>query len=121
MLDMGFEPQMRQIISQIRPDRQTVMWSATWPKEVRNLARDFLGDDYLQLTVGSTELCANHNIKQVIRICSDDEKFDILMEIIEDIGKLEPSERKTLIFTQTKKLADELAKHLNRRGFNAGR
>lgn len=119
MLDMGFEPQMRQIISQIRPDRQTVMWSATWPKEVRNLARDFLGDDYLQLTVGSTELCANHNIKQVIRVCSDDEKFDILMEIIEDITKLEPSERKTLIFTQTKKLADELAKHLNRRGFNA--
>lgn len=116
---MGFEPQMRQIVSQIRPDRQTLMWSATWPREVRNLARDFLGDDYMQLTVGSTELCANHNIKQVIRVCDEDEKFDLLMEVLEDINKQEPSERKTLIFAQTKKLADELAKHLNRRGLNA--
>ena len=35
MLDMGFEPQIRKIVEQIRPDRQTLMWSATWPKEVR--------------------------------------------------------------------------------------
>lgn len=34
MLDMGFEPQIRKIIEQIRPDRQVLMWSATWPKEV---------------------------------------------------------------------------------------
>lgn len=119
MLDMGFEPQMRQIVSQIRPDRQTLMWSATWPREVRNLARDFLGNEFVQLTVGSTELCANHNIKQVIKICEENEKFDVLLEIIEDINKLEQSQRKTLIFAQTKKLADELANHLNRRGLNA--
>ena len=31
MLDMGFEPQIRTILSQIRPDRQTLLWSATWP------------------------------------------------------------------------------------------
>lgn len=35
MLDMGFEQQIRKIVSQIRPDRQTLMWSATWPKEVQ--------------------------------------------------------------------------------------
>lgn len=35
MLDMGFEPQIRKILEQIRPDRQTLMWSATWPKEVK--------------------------------------------------------------------------------------
>src|SRR6201989_1949555 len=39
MLDMDFEPQIRKIVSQIRPDRQTLMWSATWPKEVQQLAR----------------------------------------------------------------------------------
>jgi ATP-dependent RNA helicase DDX5/DBP2 len=44
MLDMGFEPQIRRILSQIRPDRQTLMWSATWPREVQSLARDFLHD-----------------------------------------------------------------------------
>ena len=35
MLDMGFEPQIRKIVDLIRPDRQTLMWSATWPKEVK--------------------------------------------------------------------------------------
>ena len=35
MLDLGFEPQLRQIVDRIRPDRQTLMFSATWPKEVR--------------------------------------------------------------------------------------
>ena len=43
MLDMGFEPQIRKILGQIRPDRQMCMWSATWPKEVKRLADDFLG------------------------------------------------------------------------------
>lgn len=119
MLDMGFEPQMRQIVSQIRPDRQTLMWSATWPREVRNLAQDFLGDDYMQLTIGSTDLVANHNIKQVIRICEENDKYDILLALMADINQLDPSERKTLIFAQTKRLADELATQLNRRGFNA--
>lgn len=38
MLDMGFEPQIRKIIGQIRPDRQTLMFSATWPKDVQRLA-----------------------------------------------------------------------------------
>lgn len=35
MLDMGFEPQIRKIIDLIRPDKHTLMWSATWPKEVK--------------------------------------------------------------------------------------
>ena len=38
MLDMGFEPQISKIVSQIRPDRQTLMFSATWPKDVQKLA-----------------------------------------------------------------------------------
>jgi ATP-dependent RNA helicase DDX5/DBP2 len=38
----GFEPQIRKICSQVRPDRQTLLWSATWPREVQTLARDFL-------------------------------------------------------------------------------
>lgn len=54
MLDMGFEPQIRKIVSQIRPDRQTLMWSATWPKEVQALARDFLHDYY---QVGADDYC----------------------------------------------------------------
>jgi ATP-dependent RNA helicase DDX5/DBP2 len=52
MLDMGFGPQLRKIVDQIRPDRQTLMWSATWPKEVQSLARDYL-KDFIQ--VGTLE------------------------------------------------------------------
>jgi ATP-dependent RNA helicase DDX5/DBP2 len=46
MLDMGFEPQIKKIVNQIRPDRQTLMWSATWPKDVQTISRDFLTDAY---------------------------------------------------------------------------
>lgn len=60
-LDMGFKPQIRKIVNQIRPDKQTLMWSATWPKEVRELAEDFL-KDYIHINTGALELSANHNI-----------------------------------------------------------
>lgn len=102
MLDMGFEPQIRKIVDQIRvydffknllkfcfynkctfvchitcssfqPDRQTLMWSATWPKEVRQLAEDFL-HDYVQINVGNLELSANHNILQIVDVCMESEK-----------------------------------------------
>ena len=73
MLDMGFEPQIRKILSQIRPDRQTLMWSATWPKEVKQLAEDFLGH-YIQINIGSLELSANHNIHQVVQVCDENDK-----------------------------------------------
>lgn len=49
------------------------MWSATWPKEVRNLAEEFLRD-YTQLNVGSLQLSANHNILQIVDVCQEYEK-----------------------------------------------
>lgn len=57
----------------LQPDRQTLMWSATWPKEVRQLAEDFL-KDYVQINVGALQLSANHNILQIVDVCSDGEK-----------------------------------------------
>lgn len=73
MLDMGFEPQIRKIIQQIRPDRQTLMWSATWPQEVRKLASDFL-TNYVQINIGSLQMSANHNILQIVDVCQEHEK-----------------------------------------------
>ena len=67
---MGFEPQIRKIISQIRPDRQVLMWSATWPKEVKKLAEDFL-HEYVHINIGSLALSANHNIMQIVDICDE--------------------------------------------------
>lgn len=63
------------------------MWSATWPREVRQLAEEFL-DNYIQLNVGSLQLSANHNIRQVIEVCEDFEKQDKCVFIIVIIFKL---------------------------------
>jgi ATP-dependent RNA helicase DDX17 len=49
------------------------MWSATWPKEVRSLAEEFL-HDYIQVNIGSLSLAANHNILQIIDVCQEYEK-----------------------------------------------
>ena len=60
---MGFEPQIRSIVGQIRPDRQTLLWSATWPKEIQSLARDFT-KNAIQVTVGSLELSSNPDVRR---------------------------------------------------------
>lgn len=49
------------------------MWSATWPKEVKNLADEFL-TDVIQINVGSLQLSANHNILQIVDVCMEHEK-----------------------------------------------
>lgn len=113
MLDMGFEPQIRKIIEQIRPDRQVLMWSATWPKEVRNLAEEFL-HNYIQLNIGSLELAANHNIQQIVEICDEYEKPGKLCDLLTDI--LQEEENKTIIFVETKRSVDDITRTINRNG-----
>merc|ERR1739838_862319 len=79
MLDMGFEPQICKVVSQIRPDRQTLLWSATWPKEIQRLARDFCREDPVKLTIGSEELSVNPSITQQIEVVGDYDKRDRFM------------------------------------------
>ncbi|XP_053299651.1 probable ATP-dependent RNA helicase DDX17 [Pleuronectes platessa] len=116
MLDMGFEPQIRKIVDQIRPDRQTLMWSATWPKEVRQLAEDFL-KDYVQINVGALELSANHNILQIVDVCLENEKDQKLIQLMEEI--MAEKENKTIIFVETKKRCDDLTRRMRRDGWPA--
>ena len=106
MLDMGFEPQIKKILEQIRPDRQTLMFSATWPKEVQKLAHEYL-NDFAQVTIGSMELSANVNITQIIEVCSDFEKRGKLVKHLE---KISSESAKVLIFIGTKRVADDLTK-----------
>lgn len=119
MLDMGFEPQIRKIVEQIRPDRQTLMWSATWPREVRQLAEDFLGT-YVQINVGSLELSANHNIKQVVTVCENTDKESQLQELLEQIHEENPNPGKILIFVETKRGVDNVARFIRGFGVNCG-
>uniref|UniRef100_A0A1B0CLN5 RNA helicase n=1 Tax=Lutzomyia longipalpis TaxID=7200 RepID=A0A1B0CLN5_LUTLO len=116
MLDMGFEPQIRKIIEQIRPDRQVLMWSATWPKEVRNLAEEFL-DNYCQINIGSLGLAANHNILQIVDVCEEYEKEGKLMKLLAEISS--EGETKTIIFVETKRRVEEISRIINRNGWRA--
>merc|ERR1719222_739111 len=117
MLDMGFEPQFRKIFEQIRPDRQVLMWSATWPKEVKQLAHDFLHKDYIHINIGATDLSANHNILQIVDVCQEYEKEQKLAKLLEEIGSDQSA--KMLIFTETKRKADELTRLMRRDGWPA--
>jgi ATP-dependent RNA helicase DDX5/DBP2 len=117
MLDMGFEPQIRKIVDQIRPDRQTLMWSATWPKEVQRLAHDYL-KDFIQVNIGADGLTANHNITQIVEVISDGEKRERLNYHLEQVIA-NAENNKTLVFVGTKKAADEIVAVLRRDGYPA--
>ena len=65
MLDMGFEPQIRAIVDRLPAQRQSIFFSATWPREVQALASEFLTDP-VQISIGDSEkLTANLAITQV--------------------------------------------------------
>lgn len=108
MLDMGFEIQIRKICSQIRSDRQTLMFSATWPMEIRNLAASFQRD-FVRVHVGSEELIANSDVKQHVYVVEEHDKINKLFEIIRSAGR-----QRALIFTKTKRMADTLHNQLSR-------
>ena len=116
MLDMGFEPQVRKICGQIRPDRQTLLWSATWPKEVQVLARDLCKEDPINITVGSAGKKANDKITQHILVCEETEKLDTLKRLLETIVD---GQSKMIIFTDTKRGADNLQRMMRSCGVNA--
>ncbi|XP_023940325.1 uncharacterized protein LOC112047433 [Bicyclus anynana] len=116
MLDMGFEPQIRQALEHVPHERQILMFSATWPKEVQHLAHDYLGE-FVQVNVGSTELSANHNIKQHIHVCEQEEKMDRFKSIMHEISG--EGFEKVLVFTNTKRFVDNLTMSLNRNGWPA--
>ncbi|XP_061364856.1 DEAD-box ATP-dependent RNA helicase 20-like [Gastrolobium bilobum] len=114
MLDMGFEPQIRKIIGQIRPDRQTLYWSATWPREVETLARQFLRNPY-KVIIGSSELKANQSINQVVEIVTDTEKYNRLIRLLKE----EMDGSRILIFMETKKGCDQVTRQLRMDGWPA--
>lgn len=101
-LDMGFEDSIRTICSQIRPDRQTTLWSATWPKSVEEIASS-VTSNACQIVVGSTELTANPDIEQKIVVMPDNRnKFEYLLKVIKE------TDGKTLVFSASKNQVDVL-------------
>uniref|UniRef100_A0A8C5FJT7 RNA helicase n=1 Tax=Gadus morhua TaxID=8049 RepID=A0A8C5FJT7_GADMO len=115
MLDMGFEPQIRRIVEQdtmpAKGSRQTMMFSATFPKEIQILARDFL-EDYIFLAVGRVG-STSENITQKVVWVEDNDKRSFLLDLLNATGK----ESLTLVFVETKKGADALEDFLYREGY----
>nr|ACN26948.1 unknown [Zea mays] len=120
MLDMGFEPQVRRIVEQMDMPlpgaRQTMLFSATFPKEIQKMASDFL-DNYIFLAVGrvgsSTDLIA-----QRVEFVQEADKRSHLMDLLHaqrDTGK----QTLTLVFVETKRGADSLESWLCMNGFPA--
>lgn len=111
MLDMGFEPQIRKIVSESdmpRPgQRQTLLYSATFPKEIQQLAREFLHQhSFLQVgRVGSTTA----NITQDVRWIEDRQKLGALLDILR-----EEKQSHILVFVEKKRDADHLERCIGR-------
>ncbi|KAF7994353.1 hypothetical protein HCN44_003825 [Aphidius gifuensis] len=119
MLDMGFEPQIRRIVEedQMPPtgDRQTLMFSATFPKEIQMLARDFL-NNYIFLAVGRVG-STSENITQKIVWVEEHDKRSYLLDLLSVNDYNEPSESLTLVFVETKKGADTLEEFLSQMNY----
>ncbi|GFZ11586.1 DEAD box RNA helicase family protein [Actinidia rufa] len=110
MLDMGFEPQIRKIVNEIPPRRQTLMYTATWPKEVRKIASDLLVNPF-QVNIGSVdELEANKSITQYVEVVPQMEK----QRRLEQILRSQERGSKAIIFCSTKRLCDQLARSIGR-------
>ena len=122
MLDMGFEPQIRTIIAKLPPGpkRQTMFFTATWPREVQALAREFLVNP-VEIKFGDqNNLNANKAIKQIIKVIGERDKDATLTEVLKEInpdGKVE-AVPKTIIFVSRKTTCEHLSNTLWEAGYS---
>jgi probable ATP-dependent RNA helicase DDX4 len=114
MLDMGFKSDILRVVGEFgmpdKQNRQTLMFSATFPEQIQQLAQEFL-NDYLFLTVGRVG-GANTDIQQTIVEVQQHEKKNKLEEILNQSGL-----DKTLVFVEKKRQADYLASYLSQSEF----
>lgn len=120
MLDMGFEVQIRRIVEkETMPktgERQTLMFSATFPSPIQMLARDFL-DNYIFLAVGRVG-STSENITQKVVWVEEHDKRSFLLDLLNAADLTQPSaESLTLVFVETKKGADSLEEFLHTEGY----
>jgi ATP-dependent RNA helicase DDX3X len=114
MLDMGFEPQIYEIVvkNDMASDRLTFMFSATFPREIQKLASEFLSN-YIFLTVGRVGNSSS-DITQSIKYVDDKDKLEFVQNIITEIDN-----GLILIFVQTKQGAYDLERTFTKNGFPA--
>jgi len=106
MLDAGFVTTVRRILSTVPRDRQTLLFSATMPSEIRTLARA-LQRDAVEVSVTPVATPAIQ-VEQSVLFVARSDKRDLLAHLLDD-----PAVTRALVFTRTKRGADRVAKHLS--------
>ena len=112
MLDMGFEPQIRNVLEseEMAHVHETVMCSATFPREIQQLATQFLRD-YIFLAVGRVGSTADYISQELLYVLEDEKKI-ALHDLLQKITGL------VLVFVETKRSADYLDEFLFRAGYS---
>jgi len=117
MLDMGFEPQIRKILAKVNKKRQTLFFTATWPREVRKLASEILYQPFKVMIGNRDELKANQDVIQKVRMVEGFNKDKELQAILNEAGFMKrESYGKALVFASTKRMCEQLSNNLYRAG-----
>lgn len=116
MLDLGFEPHIRKIAESIRADRQTLMFSATWPPVIRKLASEFLSNP-ARVVIGSQDLAASHSVTQIVEVVDAATRDTKLEDLLKKYHKSRAN--RVLVFVLYKKEASRVESLLQRRGWKA--
>jgi ATP-dependent RNA helicase RhlE len=115
MLDVGFLPDIRRVMAHLPARRQTLLFSATLPREIKALARDILQDP-VSVEVGPASSAPAAGVSHAAYPVRADLKPTLLAELVK-----RGSIRSVIAFTRTKRRADRLAEYLVRNGVSAGR
>ncbi|XP_018654341.1 uncharacterized protein Smp_174210.1 [Schistosoma mansoni] len=111
MFDLGFEPQVMRIIENCRPDRQTLMFSATFPRQMEILARKVLTLP-IEIQIGGRSVVCS-DVEQHAFILSEEEK---VYKVLELLG-IYQEEGSVLVFVEKQESADELMRVLLKYGY----
>ncbi|UKZ53755.1 pre-mRNA processing RNA-helicase [Trichoderma virens] len=114
MFDMGFEPQVMKIFANMRPDRQTILFSATMPRLIDSLTKKVLKSP-IEITVGGRSVVAKE-IEQIVEIREESTKFVRVLELLGELYDKDEDAR-SLIFVERQEKADDLLKELMQKGY----
>ena len=114
MLDMGFLEEIKEIFEYIPQNRQTLLFSATMPEPIKELADDILYNPEFISVVGDEEATTNNIIEQRYYVINENERDDAIVRLLET-----EDTNKCLIFCRMKREVDRLSEYLAAQGFNA--
>ena len=106
MFDLGFEPQVTRIVETVRPDRQTVMFSATFPRQMEALARRLLSRPIEVQVGGRSVVCSD--VEQHVVLLEEHQKFLKLLELL----GIYQEQGSVIVFVERQEAADELMRSL---------